>query len=132
MEWHDTGDKSIGDIVTETQSKIDQIAVDNNWGTNQQGNCDDEQNDGSELCLRMTLTGPAPLTNAVTEESFNLFWKVFPMGVVYVAIGLFYSTAIYFRPVEYDGSGYQGLDYIRPSHSVRCLDNTRDDRFSRL
>ena len=52
----------------------------------------------------MTLTGPAPLTNAVTEESFNLFWKVFPMGVVYVAIGLFYSIAIYFRPVEYDGS----------------------------
>ena len=86
----DTGEKSIGDIVSETQSKIDQIAVENNWGIpNQQGNCDDEQNDGTELCLRMTLTGPAPLTNAVTEESFNLFWKVFPMGVVYVAIGLF-------------------------------------------
>ena len=85
----DTGEKTIGDIVTETQSKIDQIAFDNNWGApDDQGKCEGEENENA-LCLRMTLTGPAPLTNAVTEESFNLFWKVFPMGVVYVAIGLF-------------------------------------------
>ena len=37
----------------------------------------------------MTLTGPAPLTNAVTEESFKLFWQVFPVGVVIVAAMLF-------------------------------------------
>ena len=83
----DTGDKSVGDIVTETQAKIDQIAVENNWGLpDNQGKCDGQDN---VLCLRMTLTGPAPLTNAVTEESFKLFWQVFPVGVVAVALGLF-------------------------------------------
>ena len=83
----DTGDKSVGDIVTETQGKIDEIASNNNWGEpDSQGKCDEE---GNSLCLRMTLTGPAPLTNAVTEESFKLFWKVFPLGVVIVAFMLF-------------------------------------------
>ncbi len=83
----DTGDKSVGDIVTETQGKIDEIASNNNWGEpDSQGKCDEG---GNPLCLRMTLTGPAPLTNAVTEESFKLFWKVFPVGVVIVAFMLF-------------------------------------------
>ena len=83
----DTGDKSVGDIVSETQGKIDEIAANNNWGTpDLQGKCDEEAN---PLCLRMTLTGPAPLTNAVTEESFKLFWQVFPVGVVIVASMLF-------------------------------------------
>ena len=83
----DTGDKSVGDIVTETQGKIDEIAANNNWGSpDDQGKCDEE---GNPLCLRMTLTGPAPLTNAVTEESFKLFWQVFPVGVVIVAFTLF-------------------------------------------
>ena len=83
----DTGDKSVGDIVTETQGKIDAIASINNWGEpDSQGKCDE---DGNPLCLRMTLTGPAPLTNAVTEESFKLFWEVFPLGVVIVAFMLF-------------------------------------------
>ena len=87
----DTGNKTVGDIVDETQSKIDQIAMSNNWGVpDEQGKCDEgEENEGNVLCLRMTLTGPAPLTNAVTEESFKLFWQVFPVGVVLVALGLF-------------------------------------------
>ncbi len=87
----DTGNKTVGDIVDETQSKIDQIAISNNWGVpDEQGKCDEgEENEGNVLCLRMTLTGPAPLTNAVTEESFKLFWQVFPVGVVLVALGLF-------------------------------------------
>ena len=87
----DTGNKTVGDIVDETQSKIDQIAINNNWGVpDEQGKCDEgEENEGNVLCLRMTLTGPAPLTNAVTEESFKLFWQVFPVGVVLVALGLF-------------------------------------------
>ena len=38
----------------------------------------------------MTLTGPVPLTNAVTEESFKLFWKVFPIGGIAVALSLFF------------------------------------------
>ena len=83
----DTGEKSVGDIVSETQGKINQIAFNNNWGEpDSQGKCDEE---GNPLCLRMTLTGPAPLTNAVTEESFKLFWEVFPVGVVIVAFMLF-------------------------------------------
>ena len=82
----DTGNKSIGDIVSETQGTIDQIALDNNWGSPDSEGCG--TNHGS-LCLRMTLTGPAPLTNAVTEESFKLFWQVFPVGVVIVAAMLF-------------------------------------------
>tara|TARA_B110000014_G_scaffold247495_1_gene221058 strand:- start:630 stop:3422 length:2793 start_codon:yes stop_codon:yes gene_type:complete len=83
----DTGDLSVGDIVTETQGKIDQIGVNNNWGTpDSQGKCTGEDN---SLCLRMTLTGPAPLTNAVTEESFKMFWEAFPRGCFIVASMLF-------------------------------------------
>ena len=48
-----------------------------------------EENDWEQRGLSMTLTGPVPITNAVTEESFNLFWNVFPIGVVFVALGLF-------------------------------------------
>ena len=69
-----SGNMTIGDIVHDTQDRIDRIAEDEEWENNN---------------LTMTLTGPAPLTNAVTEESFKLFWKVFPRGVAAVAFGLF-------------------------------------------
>jgi len=83
----DTGDMSVGDIVTQTQGKIDEIGVNNNWGTpDSQGKCTFEED---SLCLRMTLTGPAPLTNAVTEESFKMFWEAFPQGCFIVATMLF-------------------------------------------
>ena len=83
----DTGDMSVGDIVTQTQGKIDEIGVNNNWGTpDSQGKCTIEED---SLCLRMTLTGPAPLTNAVTEESFKMFWEAFPQGCFIVATMLF-------------------------------------------
>ena len=49
----------------------------------------DGQTDWDFWNLEMTLTGPAPITNAVTEESFSLFWDVFPVGVVLVALTLF-------------------------------------------
>jgi|TARA_B100001094_G_scaffold313727_1_gene351800 predicted RND superfamily exporter protein len=39
--------------------------------------------------LEMTLTGPVPITNAVTDRTFDMFWDIFPMAVVLVAIGLF-------------------------------------------
>ena len=68
------GNQTISTIISETQEKIDAISIKNNW---MQSN------------LTMTLTGPAPLTNAVTEESFKLFWSVFPVGVVAVALTLF-------------------------------------------
>ncbi len=56
--------------------------------------CDPDE-PGGETCtwaargLEMSLTGPVPITNAVTEFSFKLFWKIFPIAVVLVALGLF-------------------------------------------
>ena len=67
-------DVSIPEIIEKTQIKINELSIENNW---------EEKN------LSMTLTGPVPLTNAITEESFKLFWTVFPIGVVAVAGGLF-------------------------------------------
>jgi len=65
---------TISEFIEETQLGIISLSEENNW--DQRG-------------LSMTLTGPVPITNAVTEESFNLFWNVFPIGVVFVAVGLF-------------------------------------------
>jgi predicted RND superfamily exporter protein len=48
-----------------------------------------ENNNWNEIGLKMTLTGPVPITNAVTEYSFVLFWKVFPLGIILVAGCLF-------------------------------------------
>ena len=64
----------LGTIVDLTQERIDKVSEEEGWG---------------EISLTMTLTGPAPLTNAVTEESFKLFWEVFPVGGAAVALGLF-------------------------------------------
>ncbi len=61
-------------IIDRTQLEIDIISVENNW---------------KQKNLTMTLTGPTPLTNAITEESFKLFWSVFPVGVILVSLGLF-------------------------------------------
>ena len=71
----DNGEEiTISEFIEETQLGIIGLSEENNW--DQRG-------------LSMTLTGPVPITNAVTEESFNLFWNVFPIGVVFVAVGLF-------------------------------------------
>ncbi len=56
--------------------------------------CDPEDPGGqqctwSDRGLQMSLTGPVPITNAVTEFSFKLFWQIFPVAVVLVALGLF-------------------------------------------
>ena len=72
---NDKGEEiTISEFIEETQLGIIGISEENGW--DQRG-------------LSMTLTGPVPITNAVTEESFNLFWNVFPIGVVFVAVGLF-------------------------------------------
>jgi len=74
---------SVAEIIERTQGNIDFLSsVDSNGD----GVADW---DPEELNLTMTLTGPTPITNAVTEESFKLFWTVFPIGVVFVAVGLF-------------------------------------------
>ena len=48
-----------------------------------------EERGVKSLGLKMTLTGPVPITNAVTERTFDMFWNIFPVAVVLVAIGLF-------------------------------------------
>ncbi|MCH1422569.1 MAG: MMPL family transporter, partial [Candidatus Poseidoniaceae archaeon] len=48
-----------------------------------------ERGELKTLSLKMTLTGPVPITNAVTERTFDMFWDIFPVAVVLVAIGLF-------------------------------------------
>jgi len=80
------------DLIEQTQAEINRLGVANNWGimNDKNGKCDpDEQTEPDPLCLRMTLTGPVPITNAVTEYTFALFWKIFPVGVLAVAIVLF-------------------------------------------
>ena len=67
-------DVDISELIFDTQETIDALARENDWGKKN---------------LTMTLTGPVPITSAVTEESFKLFWKVFPLGVMAVALGLF-------------------------------------------
>ncbi|MCS5534757.1 MAG: MMPL family transporter, partial [Candidatus Poseidoniales archaeon] len=67
-------DIAVSELISETQESINGIAEQNNWTKDN---------------LTMTLTGPVPITSAVTEESFKLFWKVFPLGVAAVALGLF-------------------------------------------
>jgi predicted RND superfamily exporter protein len=67
-------DIPISELIEGTQKEIDKFAARNNW---------------TELGLTMTLTGPVPITNAVTEYTFALFWEIFPVGVVSVAAVLF-------------------------------------------
>ena len=38
---------------------------------------------------KMELTGPVPVTQAITERSFHEFWRVFPLGVGLCAVMIF-------------------------------------------
>lgn len=81
-----SSDANVAEMIEKTQREIDYLSSVNN------NICPDEpekETDWECLQLKMALTGPAPITNAVTEESFNLFWDVFPVGVFLVAITLF-------------------------------------------
>ncbi|MDP6223741.1 MAG: MMPL family transporter, partial [Candidatus Poseidoniaceae archaeon] len=74
--------------------------------------------DGTDLCtwedlgLKMTLTGPVPITNSVTEFSFRLFWEIFPLAVVLVAIGLF---------VFHSDLLQAGISGIRPIQGMKVV-----------
>ena len=81
------------DLIEDTQAKLDKFSQEMRY-------CDDTNGDGvpdpesgqcnwQDLNLTMTLTGPVPITNAVTEFSFKLFWEIFPTAIVLVALGLF-------------------------------------------
>lgn len=79
--------RSADEIIKDTQELLDRISK-------EEKPCDYDT-EGSPLCdwddleLKMTLTGPVPITNAVTEFSFKLFWQIFPLAIVLVALGLF-------------------------------------------
>ncbi len=78
------------DIITNASASLANLSENNNW---------------EQLELQMTLTGPVPITNAVTEYSFVLFWKVFPLGILYVALTLFlfhsdFLQTFTIRPVQ--------------------------------
>ena len=73
----------VAKLIEDTQKQIDKLASQNCWNSESK-DCGDD-----DLGLVMTLTGPTPITNAVTEYTFILFWKIFPVGVVAVALVLF-------------------------------------------
>jgi predicted RND superfamily exporter protein len=60
----------------------------------------------------MTLTGAVPITNAVTEFSFVLFWDIFPNACVLVALGLF---------VFHSDILQGGLNGIRPLQGLKVV-----------
>ena len=76
-----SSDANVAEMIEKTQNEINNLSEVDSDG--------DGETDWDFWNLEMTLTGPAPITNAVTEESFSLFWDVFPVGVVLVAITLF-------------------------------------------
>ncbi|MEE2974434.1 MAG: MMPL family transporter [Candidatus Thermoplasmatota archaeon] len=87
-----TEDRPAKEIIADTQDILDAISKleracefeDNGEPDESEGMCS-----WDDLGLSMVLTGPVPITNAVTEFSFKLFWYIFPNAVVLVAIGLF-------------------------------------------
>ena len=85
-------DSSVAELIQRTQGIITDVARENNWNSDESDCIQDANSTDGQRCLnlKMTLTGPVPLTNAVTEESFKLFWKVFPIGGIAVALSLFF------------------------------------------
>ena len=86
-----TEDRPAKEIIEETQAMLDEISeMERPCEFTENGQpADSRVCDWDDLGISMTLTGPVPITNAVTEFSFRLFWEIFPMAVVLVAIGLF-------------------------------------------
>ena len=104
------------ELIERTQSQLDEFSM-------QERYCEDVNNDGvpdpetgvctwESLNLTMTLTGPVPITNAVTEFSFKLFWEIFPTAVVLVAIGLF---------VFHSDLLQAGITGIRPIQGIKVV-----------
>ena len=102
------------DIIEATQQRLDNIST-------EQRPCEFDQNGNpasgdrctwEDLGLKMTLTGPVPITNSVTEFSFRLFWEIFPMAVVLVALGLF---------VFHSDLLQAGISGIRPIQGIKVV-----------
>ena len=87
-----TENRPAKEIIADTQEVLDTISK-LERACKFEDNGDPDESEGlctwEDLGLSMVLTGPVPITNAVTEFSFKLFWDIFPNAVVLVAIGLF-------------------------------------------
>ena len=65
--------------------EIDTTMKNRGWGLNEEnGNRPDGQ-----TFSHMMLTGPVPVTQAITDRSFAEFWNIFPIGVVLCSIAIF-------------------------------------------
>jgi predicted RND superfamily exporter protein len=102
------------DIIKATQERLDNIS-------SEPRPCEFDQNGNpasadrctwEDLGLKMTLTGPVPITNSVTEFSFRLFWEIFPLAVVLVALGLF---------VFHSDLLQAGISGIRPIQGIKVV-----------
>ena len=104
------------DLISETQAKLDSISTEERYCEIDDDTGDPDPNSGlcnwEQLNLTMTLTGPVPITNAVTEFSFKLFWQIFPMAVVLVALGLF---------VFHSDILQAGITGIRPIQAIKVV-----------
>ena len=83
--------KSAKEVIEKTQGILNNISKEKRaceFGSDGE-NTTEEKCTWDDLGISMTLTGPVPITNAVTEFSFKLFWQIFPLAIVLVALGLF-------------------------------------------
>ena len=106
--------KPAKEIIENTQGRLDYISqLERPCEFNPDGTAaGTERCNWEDLGITMTLTGPVPITNAVTEFSFKLFWDIFPMAVVLVAIGLF---------VFHSDLLQAGLTGIRPIQGIKVV-----------
>ncbi len=115
------------EIIEKTQSRLDNISMmerpcefdANGNPVPEEGVCvwgeltaDQKERGVKSLGVSMTLTGPIPITNSVTEFSFRLFWEIFPLAVVLVAIGLF---------VFHSDLLQAGISGIRPIQGMKVV-----------
>ncbi|MDE0857694.1 MAG: MMPL family transporter [Candidatus Poseidoniaceae archaeon] len=109
-----TEDKPAKEIIENTQSRLDLISqLERPCEFNADGTAaGTERCTWDDLGLTMTLTGPVPITNSVTEFSFKLFWQIFPSAIILVAMGLF---------VFHSDILQAGLTGIRPIQGLKVV-----------
>ena len=109
-----TEDKPAKEIIENTQSRLDLISqLERPCEFNADGTAaGTERCTWEDLGLTMTLTGPVPITNSVTEFSFKLFWQIFPSAIILVAMGLF---------VFHSDILQAGLTGIRPIQGIKVV-----------
>ena len=108
--------KTASDIIKATQNTLDEISTNESRACEYADNGDADLGAGmctwADFGLTMTLTGAVPITNAVTEFSFVLFWDIFPNACVLVALGLF---------VFHSDILQGGLNGIRPLQGLKVV-----------